>query len=433
MKWFLALGLLCLHHAHAQPYAFSTIAGAAGQRVTTDGTNNSARFYWPRCLGLDAAGNIFVSDDTTLRKITRSGTNWIVTTLAGLPRTSGGIDGTNKAARFDTPSGLALDAATNVFLADYGNHTIRKITPVGTNWIVTTIAGLADVSGSADGTNQVARFLNPFGLVMDQRGHLFVADSGNHTIREMIPDGTNWIVKTLAGLAGSPGSADGTNTVARFRLPRYVAAQTNGVLYVTDRGNATIRQMTPVGSNWVVTTIAGLAGQKDDTDGTNSAARFDGPDGLALDAGNRLYVTDANIDNLRRLTPEGTNWVVTTLGGRAGVPGSADGFGTNALFNYPDCILLDAAGRAFIADRDNYTIRRGVPVLPLALRIDSFGQQVALSWPTGEVTFRLEKQAFLSTNNAWNLVTNAPVETGGRWNVTNPPDTAAGFYQLRTP
>ena len=192
---------LCLFatSGYSRPYLFSSIAGQAGKRGTADGTNNGAHFYQPRCLAVDLSGNLFVTDDTTVRRVRLVGTNYVVTTIAGTPRTAGGSDGTNGGARFTTAGGIAIDAATNLYVADYGSHTIRKLTPLDTNWVVTTVAGLSGVAGSADGVGTNALFNNPFGLCRDSAGNLLVADSGNDTVRKVSPQGTDWVVTTVAG------------------------------------------------------------------------------------------------------------------------------------------------------------------------------------------------------------------------------------------
>ena len=135
------------------------------------------------------------------------------TTLAGLAGYPGSIDGTGSAARFNIPFSVAVDNSGNVFVADQNNHTIRKITASG---VVTTLAGTAGSQGSADGTGSAARFYYPFGVAVDGGGNVFVADTYNHTIRKITPAG---VVTTLAGLAGSRGSADGMGSVARFDIP----------------------------------------------------------------------------------------------------------------------------------------------------------------------------------------------------------------------
>ena len=193
-----------------------------------------------------------------------------------------------------------------------------------------------------------------------------------------------------------------------------------------------VRKLTPVGTNWIVTTIAGLVGQKGTVDGTNRTARFSSPDGIALDSAGLLYVTDNTADNLRKLTPVGTNWVVATIGGFAGSSGNADGTGTNALFNYPDNIKVDTSGQLFIADRDNYTVRKGMIAIGPPLHISVTGNQAVLSWPTNAFPFNLEWTTGLPPFSAdWTLVTNRPAAIGGNFEVTVELSAPQQFYRLR--
>ena len=159
----------------------------------------------------------------------------VVSTLAGLAGTFGSADNTGAAARFYYPHGVAVDAAGTVYVADASNQTIRKITPAGA---VSTLAGTAGSSGSADGTGVAARFNLPSGVAVDAAGAVYVADRSNHTIRKITPAG---VVSTLAGTAGSVGSADGTGAAARFRTPDGVAVDAAGAVYVADTYNHTIR------------------------------------------------------------------------------------------------------------------------------------------------------------------------------------------------
>ena len=190
-------------------------------------------------MAVDAGGNVYVADSTnnTIRKLTPMGTNWLVTTLAGQAGVKGTNDGTGSAARFDSPAGVAVDGLTNLYVADTGNDTIRKLTLTGTNWVVTTLAGLAGSSGNSDGTNSAAQFASPFGVAVDAGGNVYVADTTNNTIRKLTPTGTNWVVTTLAGVAGSSGSADGTNNAARFYWPAGVAVDSATNLFISDSIN----------------------------------------------------------------------------------------------------------------------------------------------------------------------------------------------------
>ncbi len=273
-----------------------------------------------------------------------------MTTLAGLAGTSGSADGTGSAARFDYPYAVAVDSMGTIFVADTSNHTIRGITPAG---VVTTLAGLAGTMGSADGTGSAARFADPRGVAVDSAGNVFVADTSNDTIRRITPAG---VVTTLAGLAGTMGSADGTGSAARFEYPWGMAVDGLGNVYVADEGNDTIRKVTPAG---VVTTLAGSAGEWGSADGAGSAARFFYPEGVAVDSLGNVFVADTSNETIRQITPAG---VVTTIGGVARVAGSVDGVGDGAQFNDPTSLALDSAGNIYVADTFNCRITKGVPL-----------------------------------------------------------------------
>jgi hypothetical protein len=344
---------------HAQIYNWITIAGNAGWG-STDGTNSDGRFWAPVGMAADPNGNLFVTDyrSDTIRKLTPAGTNWLVSTLAGLPGSAGSSDGTNSAARFKSPVGITVDPQGNVFVGDCYNYTIRKLTPAGTNWVVTTIAGKAGTSGSVNGTNSAAHFGFVYGVVADANGNVYVAD-GNYQIRKLTPVGTNWVVTTIVG-NGSYGTADGTNNAARFGVPTGLTIDPQGSLYESDRSQ-TIRRIAPVGTNWVVTTLAGSPGNGGSTDGTNSTARFFYPGGLAADGQGHVLVADSNNHALRGLTQQGTNWIVTTIAGLAGQFGDVDGSNSTARFYYPHDIAVGTNGVFYVTDDDNYSIRNLTP------------------------------------------------------------------------
>src|SRR5260370_931636 len=186
----------------------TTLAGLAGSTGSANGTNGSARFNYPYKLAVDSVGNVYVSDDTTIRKVTPSGA---VTTLAGLAGSPGSADGTGSNARFNYPAGVAVDSAGNLYVADLANYPIRK---VRTEWAVTTLAGLAGSPGSADGTNSAARFNVPFDVAVDSTRNVYVADGYDVANRKVPQVGTDGVVTTLAGLGGVYGSADGTGSAA---------------------------------------------------------------------------------------------------------------------------------------------------------------------------------------------------------------------------
>jgi streptogramin lyase len=412
-----------LAEAQTQPYSWTTLAGGFGN---SDGTNFSAAFFQPFGIASSSSGTLFVADtgNDTLRKVVQAGTNWVVSTLAGsIP---GFVDGTNTDAQFNYPAGIAVDATGNLYVADFYNNAIRKVAPSGANWVVTTVAGNGS-RGTADGTNGVARFYHPTGVAVDNAGRLYVADEGNNTVRRIVPSGTNWIVTTLAGLAGTSGTADGTNTVARFAGPWGIAVDSAGKVFVSDFISSRLRRLVQSGTNWVVTTIAGSG--YGSADGTNNFAQFDYPMGLTVDGGGNLYVADCYNDAIRKVQPVGTNWVVTTIGGAAGVGGEQDGAGTNALFSLPRGIALNSSGNLFVADTGNHTIRMGQP--GLLLRITLSGNQIILSCPSSAINFVLETTStVLSSGTSWSTVTNATI-SGNDFLVPRNLATRMAFFRLR--
>jgi sugar lactone lactonase YvrE len=325
--------------------AVTTFAGQAGRTSSTDGQGANARFDDPFAVAADADGVVYVADSAAhvIRRITPDGA---VSTYAGSPGAYGSADGTGTAARFYSPFGVAVDAAGIVYVADSFNHTVRKI---GAGGVVTTLAGSAQAGGKTDGAGTAARFDQPFGIAVDPSGNVYVSDATANTIRKITPAG---VVSTLAGLAGTPGSADGSGTNARFAVPYAVAVDAAGTVFVVDHGNHTIRKVTAAG---VVTTLAGTAGSAGSTDGTGAAARFRYPSGVAVDREGNVFVADTDNHVIRQITPAGE---VTTAGG-SGNPGSTDGVGTTARFFNPKGVTADAAGRIYIADRGNHTIRIG--------------------------------------------------------------------------
>ncbi|HTR52766.1 MAG TPA: hypothetical protein VMJ10_18760 [Kofleriaceae bacterium] len=346
----------------ASGLCLALLAGGIGGPGNVDGTGSAARFSTPQGVAIDGTGNLYVGDrgNNVIRKVSPTG---VVTTFAGMTGVAGSADGTGSAAQFTTPFSIATDAAGNLYVADYGD-AIREITPDGT---VTTIAGIIGMAGSADGTGSAARFSTPEGVAVDGSGNVYVADTGNNTIRMIAPGG---VVTTIAGHAGSTGSADGNGSAARFKSPTSLALDGSGNLYVADSLSDTIRKITPQGD---VTTFAGLAGITGSTDGTGSAARFDYPDGLAFDAAGDLLVADAHNSTVRKIDPAGA---VTTWLGNPNMAGSADGTGSAALFRNPAAIAVDSAGAVYVTDAGADTIRKVTParvVTTLAGLATSFG------------------------------------------------------------
>jgi sugar lactone lactonase YvrE len=357
-----AISTWWLSAVFAQIYDFTTIAGSAGTSGSTNGLGTVALFNYPTGVVTDTNGNVYVADygNSTIREIIPLSGKWHVTTVAGAAGIIGSDDGRGTNALFNYPMGIAIDTNGILYVADHGNSTIREIIRLSSKWEVTTIAGTAGSDGSDDGLGSAAQFYNPAGVAVDSAGNVYVADYGNHTIRQLTFSGTDWVVSTIAGKATKSGTADGTGSSARFENPAGVAVDSAGNVYVADYGNNIIRKITLSGTNWMVSTIAGLAGKSGGLDGINNSARFDHPIGLAVDANNNLYVADAGNSAIRKITPTGTNWVVTTIAGIAGKAGKADGTGSSARFNGPLGITVDSDGNVYVADTSNQTIRQGL-------------------------------------------------------------------------
>ncbi len=210
---------------------------AGGFEGYTEGVGTKASFRKPR--DVVASGGVLYVADTGNNRIRRIDQEMAVSTLAG-DSAPGYADGQGKAARFFNPQSLALDSAGNIYVADTGNHKIRRITPDGT---VTTVAGSG--RGYADGIATEARFDSPEGLALDSAGNIYVADTGNHKIRRITPDGTVTTIAGSAPIATSQGYVDGTAEEAKFNRPRGLAVDSVGNIYVVDTGNQRVRKISP--------------------------------------------------------------------------------------------------------------------------------------------------------------------------------------------
>jgi hypothetical protein len=284
-------------------------------------------------MAIDASGNLYIADagNNTVRKITPGGN---VSTLAGSAGLSGTADGTGAAARFGFLKGIAVDKAGNVYAID--NNAVRRISSTG---VVTTLAGAAAITGDADGSGAAARFNQPWGVAVDATGNVYVADTDNYLIRKITPSG---MVSTHAGTRGMRGTANGSAASATFLGPRGIAINAAGRMFITDwlgppapnipEGSTFIRK---IDENGTVSTVAGNYG------GETGPALFRDTSAIAADAADNVYV--AAMRTVRRVSPNGT---VST------VAAPTDRFQTL------EGIAIATDGTLYVADSADHTVSR---------------------------------------------------------------------------
>jgi len=374
-------------------YMFTTIAGLATNFGSFDGVGSSARFASIRGVAVDAAKNIYVADAAmhTIRKISSAG---VVSTLAGLAGKTGSSDGTNSNARFNRPSGVAVDSVGNVYVADFVNQTIRRVTSEG---VVTTLAGKAGTSGGLDGTGTNATFVLPNGLALDLVGNLYVAESGGTAPKPFRKVMTNGVVSTL------------TNTFSSTQFAGLVVDGGSNIFAVQETSPSRVWRIAATGTASVFAgAVSGYS------DGLRTNAQFSGAWGITLDGENNLILADRLSNTIRKIT---TNGVVSTLGGLGGSSGSADGEGSVARFNSPWSVAVDSAGALYVAD-GNGTIRKGIRYTGAPfISTQPLCQAVA---PGSSVTFSITVTSAAPASCQWQFQgTDIPGETNTSLTLTN--------------
>jgi streptogramin lyase len=319
----------------------STIVAGSDSVGLVNGTGKAVRFNHPFGLAIDAKGNLYIADvgNSVIRKMDTAG---LVSTFAGMGGVKGAANGMDSLASFNKPFGVAADASGNVYVADAGNNQIRMISAV--TGMVNTFAGTG-TTGALNVADSVS-FNSPLGVAVDGTGNIYVADYENNLVRKITQAG---VVSTLAG-SGAKGADDGLDTAATFNLPQALAVDAAGNVYVVDNGNDLIRKVTPTGQ---VSTFAG-SGQSGNSDGTGTGASFNSPFGITIDTSGNLYIADSGNNLIRKITPGGT---VTTIAG-SGSRGAADGTGRAASFDTPAGIAVDKSGNIYVADENNNLIRK---------------------------------------------------------------------------
>ncbi|MEK7405400.1 MAG: IPT/TIG domain-containing protein [Acidobacteriota bacterium] len=344
-----ALAVLC-GPAGAQPGTITTRAGSGSYGFSGEGgAAGAAQLDTVYALAADAEGNLFVADSWNhrVRKVAPDGR---ITTVAGTGEEGfAGDGGQATAARLSCPRGLAVDGQGNLFIADSGNARVRK---VGRDGVITTVAGSGTEGFSGDnGRATAAQLKVPRGLAVDSRGNLYIADSWNCRVRRVAPDGT---ITTVAGKGTYGYKGDGGRAVdAELGAVQGLALDAQGNLYISDPYNHCVRKMLPDGR---IRTAAGGGGYGTGGDGVlGESCQLRYPRGVAVDAQGNLYIADSANHRVRKVTPG--NAIGTVAGSGAwGYEGDGAAAGC-AQFNYPYALATDARGVLYIADARNYRVR----------------------------------------------------------------------------
>lgn len=345
----IAVTFICLS-SNAQ--IISTFAGNGTTGYSGDGGVAAlAKLFDPWAVAVDATGNVYISDGGNNR-VRKVNTSAIISTIAGNGVQGYSGDGAAATlAQLSSPVGIAIDAMGNIYVADAFNNRIRK---VNTSGIISTLAGTGLIGYSGDGAAATLAQLNyPTGVAVDAAGNVYINDQGNHCIRKV---NTSSIISTIAGTGVGGYSGDGGNAMlAMLWTPTGIAADAAGNLYIADGVNN--QRIRKINTSGIITTIAGTGVQGYFGDGAVATlAQLNNPTGVAVDTGGNVYIADFDNNRIRKID---TGGIISTIAGTGVQGYSGDGAAaTLAQLNRPYGVAVDALGNIYIADYYNQRIRK---------------------------------------------------------------------------
>jgi uncharacterized protein YjiK len=341
-----------IREVNATTHVITTVAGTGAAGYSGDnGQATAAEVNNPVGIAVDAGGDIFIADSGNNRIREINASTHVITTVAGSGAAGySGDNGQATAAKLNNPEAVAVDAAGDIYIADYGNSRIREVS--ASTHVITTVAGNGTAGYSGDnGQATAAKLDNPQAVALDTAGDLFIADTGNNRVREV--NVSTHVIATVAGNGTAGFSGDsGKATAAELNTPSGVALDTVGDLFIDDQVNGRIREVNH--TSGVITTVAGGGTQFGDN-GQATAAQLYNPGGVGVDAAGDIFIADTANSRIREVNH--TTGVITTVAG-GGVQGLGDnGLSTAAEVNNPQAVAMDSAGDLFIADTENNRIR----------------------------------------------------------------------------